>query len=59
MTREDMINKVVRTRGFESKWTIWFCEMAEKSWSLCTLAMFMDIALNGNEEEFLGNNKKN
>lgn len=29
MTREQMIDEVVRMFGFESKWTIWFCELAE------------------------------
>jgi hypothetical protein len=29
MTREQMIDKVVRMFGFENKWTIWFCELAE------------------------------
>jgi hypothetical protein len=29
MTREQMIDEVVRMFGFENKWTIWFCELAE------------------------------
>ena len=29
MTREEMIDKVIKTNGFENKWTIWFCELAE------------------------------
>lgn len=29
MTREEMMNEVIRTNGFENKWTIWFCELAE------------------------------
>ena len=29
MTREQMIDEVIRTNGFENKWTIWFCELAE------------------------------
>ena len=29
MTREQMIDNVIRQRGFEDKWTIWFCELAE------------------------------
>ena len=29
MTREEMIDEVVRTNGLEDKWTIWFCELAE------------------------------
>ena len=31
MTREEMIEEVVRTNGLEDKWTIWFCELAEDS----------------------------
>ena len=29
MTREQMIDEVIRTNGIENKWTIWFCELAE------------------------------
>lgn len=29
MTREQMMNEVMRTNGLENKWTIWFCELAE------------------------------
>ncbi len=29
MTREQMINEVIRTNGFENKWTVWFCELVE------------------------------
>lgn len=29
MTREQMIDEVIRTNGFENKWTIWFCKLAE------------------------------
>ena len=29
MTREQMVDNVIRQRGFEDKWTIWFCELAE------------------------------
>ena len=31
MTREEMIDEVIRTNGLEDKWTIWFCELAENS----------------------------
>lgn len=31
MTREEMMNEVIRTNGFENKWTIWFCELAENT----------------------------
>lgn len=29
ITREQMIDEVIRTRGFEDKWTVWFCELTE------------------------------
>jgi hypothetical protein len=29
MTREQMMDNVIRQRGFEDRWTIWFCELAE------------------------------
>ena len=29
MTREQMIDEVIRMFGFENEWTIWFCELAE------------------------------
>ena len=29
MTREEMLTEVIRTRGFENKWTIWFAELME------------------------------
>ena len=29
MIREQMIDEVIRTRGFEDKWTVWFCGLAE------------------------------
>mgnify|MGYP006967415145 CR=1 FL=1 len=29
MTKEQMMDNVIRQRGFESKWTIWFCDLAE------------------------------
>ena len=29
MTREQMMDEVIRTNGFENKWTIQFCELAE------------------------------
>lgn len=31
MTREEMLTEVIRTRGFEDKWTIWFAELMENS----------------------------
>lgn len=29
MTRDMMIDEVIRHLGFENKYTIWFCELAE------------------------------
>lgn len=29
MTREQMMDAVIRNNGFENKWTVWFCELAE------------------------------
>ena len=29
MTREQMIDEVIKHNGFENAWTIWFCELAE------------------------------
>ena len=29
MTKNEMITEVIRRYGFENKWTIWFCEVAE------------------------------
>ena len=29
MTREDMLIEVIKTRGFEDKWTIWFAELSQ------------------------------
>lgn len=57
MSREQMVDKVVRMNGFENRWTLWFCELAEnKSISddalmkalSCALAMSM---LEEEEEE--------
>ena len=29
MTREDMMDEVIRNRGFEDKYTVWFCKLCE------------------------------
>ena len=29
MDRQKMIDEVIKNNGFENKWTIWFCELAE------------------------------
>ena len=31
MTKNEMITEVISRYGFENKWTIWFCELAEDS----------------------------
>ena len=31
MNKEEMMNEVIKMRGFEDEMTIWFCEMCEKS----------------------------
>lgn len=46
MTREEMLTKVIGTRGFEDKWTIWFAELVEnKTVSNSTLQDAMVAAL--------------
>ena len=46
MTREQMIDEVIRQNGFENKWTIWFCEFAaDKSLSDSALQNAMVCAL--------------
>lgn len=42
MTREKMMNEVIRTNGFENKWTIWFCELAEDS-NISNSVLFNDM----------------
>ena len=39
MTREQMMDKVINARGFEDKWTVWFCTLAEDK-SLTDSALF-------------------
>lgn len=29
VTREEMLTEVIKTRGFEDKWTIWFAKLME------------------------------
>lgn len=29
MTKEQMVVEVISKHGFENKWTVWFCEIAE------------------------------
>lgn len=52
MTREEMMDKVIRTLGFEDKNTIWFCELCEKNdISDNALSLAMAVALSTEEEE--------
>ena len=54
MTREEMIDEVIRTNGFENKWTIWFCELAENkeiSDSVLLNAMISALTMPAIEEE--------
>lgn len=30
MTKETMIDEVIRNRGFEDKYTVWFCKLCEE-----------------------------
>ena len=55
MTREEMIDEVIRTNGFENKWTIWFCELAENkeiSDSALLNAMISALTMPAIEEEY-------
>jgi hypothetical protein len=29
MTKDQMIDEIIRQYGFENEWTIWFCKLAE------------------------------
>ena len=29
LTKDQMIDDVIRKYGFENKWVVWFCELAE------------------------------
>ena len=54
MTREEMIDKIIRANGFENKWTIWFCELAENkeiSDSALFNAMVCALTMSSIEEE--------
>lgn len=59
MTREEMLNIVIRTRGFEDTWTVWFAHCIEdKSFSHSALvnamiaALAMPFAEDEEEEDF-------
>ena len=52
MTREEMINKVIRKYGFENNTTITFCEIAEEWISdFAVENMFIIAMANGHEVE--------
>ena len=31
MTKEQMMNEIIKTRGFEDEITIWFCKLCEEN----------------------------
>ena len=55
MTKEQMMNEVIRNYGFENMWAIWFCELAEiltESQLLNAFILVMSNTLSySNEEE--------
>jgi len=54
MTREEMLTEVIRTRGFEDKWTIWFADLAENvtvSRNILQNAMIAAIAMPFDNED--------
>ena len=52
MTRENMMDEVIRARGFEDKMTIWFCGMCEDpAMTDSMLCNAMVVALNYVEPE--------
>lgn len=46
MTKAEMMDMMITTRGFEDTMTIWFCELCEKTDNLLTLNVMFDIAIN-------------
>ena len=52
MTKEKMMDAVINRFGFENKWTIWFCEMAEVlSMSQLEMAYVAVMMMTCEEEE--------
>lgn len=52
MTRENMMDEVIRTRGFEDKMTIWFCGLCENAAMIDSILYnAMIVALNYVEPE--------
>ena len=46
MTKEEMMDLIIKTRGFEDDMTLWFCEKCEEIDNLLTLNAILPIALN-------------
>ena len=44
-TKEQMMDEVIKTRGFEDKMTVWFCGLCEKHNDLQYLRECMAVAL--------------
>lgn len=55
MTREQMMDEIVRMYGFENKWTIWFFELEEVLTDSQLLNAYIilksGVELEGNEDE--------
>ena len=53
MTKEQMMDNVIRRYGFENKWTVWFCELAEvlTESQLLNAYILMDTKVLFDEEE--------
>ena len=46
MTKTEMMDMMITTRGLEDAMTIWFCKLCEKTDNLLTLNVMFDIAIN-------------
>ena len=53
MTKEQMMDNVIRRYGFENKWTMWFCELAEvlTESQLLNASILLDANVLFDEEE--------
>ena len=51
MTKEEMMDKVIKKFGFENKWTIWFCELAEVLTESQLLNAYISLEVGVPEEE--------
>ena len=54
MSKEQMIDEIIRKYGFENKWTIWFCEIAEvlTESQLLNAYIVLDTGVDPIEEEY-------